>query len=97
MPTYISLIKFTQKGTENIKDSPERLKKAIEMVESSGGKMKKVYYTLGQYDAITISEYPNEEAVMKAMFAFGSLGSAKTETLVAVSSEKAVELIKELP
>ena len=27
MPTYISLINFTQKGAEAIKDGPERLKR----------------------------------------------------------------------
>ena len=37
MPTYITLISYTQEGIRNIKDSPARLekaRKAIRMVEA---------------------------------------------------------------
>ncbi|HVC00203.1 MAG TPA: hypothetical protein VNJ12_12845 [Candidatus Dormibacteraeota bacterium] len=37
MPTYITLFQFTQKGIDNIKDSPKRLDKAKEVIQAAGG------------------------------------------------------------
>ncbi len=36
MPTYMTLIKYTQKGVENMKDSPNRLDVAKELFKSMG-------------------------------------------------------------
>ena len=97
MPTYITLVRFAQKGIENIKDSPKRLAAAGELIKSVGGKLISGYYTMGQYDMVVIIEAPSNEVAMKFMLSTGSLGNVKTETLVAIPSEKAAEIIKELP
>ena len=36
MPTYITLINYTQKGVENMKESPARLDAAKELYQSMG-------------------------------------------------------------
>ena len=97
MPTYIILAQLTQKGIDNIKDSPKRLAAFGELVDSLGGKLIAGYYTMGQYDVVVIFKAPSNEVAMKATLTTGSLGNVKTETLVAVPSEKAAEIIKELP
>jgi len=97
MPVYINLIKFTSKGIENIKDSPKRVEEAQKLAKAVGGELKKVYYTMGQYDMVAISEGPSNESMMKALFILGSAGAIRTETLVAFSAEKAAEIIKGLP
>ena len=93
MPTYIVLVSFTQKGMENIKDSPNRLEAARNLGKSLGGKITAAYYTLGQYDMVVIMEAPSNEALMKGMLITGSLGNINTETLVAIPAEKAVEIM----
>ena len=40
MPTYMTLINYTQKGVENMKDSPNRLDAAKELFKSMGGELK---------------------------------------------------------
>lgn len=97
MPTYITLFQWTQKGIENLKDSPKRLEKAKEAVKAAGGKMQAFYLTMGQYDGVTISEAPNDEAYAKTMLALASAGSIKTQTLRAFTEEEYRKLISSLP
>jgi len=92
MPTYIVLIRFTQKGMENIKDSPNRLEEARKLGKSLGGKITAAYYTMGQYDMVVILEAPNNDAVMEGLLKTGSLGNVKTETLVAIPAAKEIEI-----
>ena len=97
MPTFIVLGQFTQKGVENIKDSPKRLEDAKKLSESLGGKMKAFYYTLGQYDFVSITEGKDLDSMLKGLLILGSKGSVRTETLIAFPAEKGVEIIKGLP
>ena len=97
MPTYITLFQWTQKGIENVKDSPKRLDKAKEVIKAGGGKMEAFYLTMGQYDGVTISEAPNDEAFAKTMLALASAGAIKTQTLRAFTEDEYRKLIGSLP
>jgi len=98
MPTFVVLGKFTQEGVTKIKESPQRLEAARKVAKSVGGVIKEFYYTMGRYDFVAITEGPSNEAIMQALFAIGSVGAVRTETLVAVPAEKAAaEIIKKLP
>ena len=72
MPTYISLISFTQKGVESIKDGPKRLDAAKERFRAAGAELKAFYLVTGQYDAVAISEAPDDATVAKL-----ALGNAR--------------------
>jgi len=97
MPTFVMLGKFTQEGVTKIKESPQRFEAAQQVTKSLGAELKEFYYTMGQYDFVAITEAPSLEAAMQALFAIGSVGAVRTETLVAFPAEKAVEIIKKLP
>ena len=60
MPTYISLIRFTQKGVETIREGPKRLDVAKQAFRDAGAELKAFYLVTGQYDAVAISEVPND-------------------------------------
>jgi len=92
MPTYIVLVKFTQKGMENIMDSPKRLEAARKLGKSLGGEITAAYYTMGQYDMVVIMEAPSNKAAIEGLLRTGSLGNVKTETLVAIPAEKGAEI-----
>jgi hypothetical protein len=62
MPTYVSLLHFTQKGVESIKEGPARLDRAKQAFRAAGGELKAFYVVMGQYDAIAVSEMPTDEA-----------------------------------
>lgn len=97
MPHYISLLRFTQKGIESIKQGPSRTEAAKKMFEALGGKMKAFYLTMGQYDAVVISEWPNDEAGAKASLAVGQQGYVRTETLRAFTEEEYRGITASLP
>ena len=83
MPHYVTLVHYTQQGVSKIKDSPARLDAARKAAEAEGGKIHTWYLTMGQYDAVLISEFPSDEACARFSLAAASLGNISTETLKA--------------
>jgi uncharacterized protein with GYD domain len=97
MPTYISLVRWTQKGIENIKESPSRLDAAKKAFQTAGGKLKEFYLVTGQYDMVVVAEFPDDETQAKATLATGSLGNVRTETLRAFTEDEYRKIIADLP
>ena len=97
MPTYITLVRYTQEGAQNMKESPARLDAAKEVFKAMGAELKAYYLTMGQYDAVVIGEAPNDETVAKLALTIGAAGAIRTETLRAFTEDEFRELISELP
>jgi uncharacterized protein with GYD domain len=85
MPSYITLLKWTQQGIGNVKDSPSRLDAGRKLFKKSGVKIKDTYLTMGRYDLVCIIEAPDDETFAAAMLSLGSQGNVQTETLKAFS------------
>jgi uncharacterized protein with GYD domain len=81
MPTYISLINWTDQGIRNFQDTLKRAEAVGEIARSLGGQMRDLYWTLGPYDAVMISEFPDDEAATAFGLKGGSLGNIRTCTL----------------
>jgi len=79
MPTYITLNRYTQKGIENIKDGPARLDAAKKNLATAGGKLIGFYLTMGQYDLVTIAEFPDDESAARAGLFGGSQGFVRRD------------------
>lgn len=97
MPTFITLLTFTQQGVEKIKEGPDRLDRAKAAIKASGGEMKAFYLTLGQYDAVAISEGPSDEAYATTMLALAAAGAVRSETLRAFTEEEYRKIIAAIP
>jgi uncharacterized protein with GYD domain len=97
MPTYISLLRYTQQGMTTIKQGPTRLDVAKEVYRRAGGELKAFYLTMGQYDAVVISELPDDLAGAKLALALGSQGNVRTETMRALTEEEFRRTVAELP
>jgi uncharacterized protein with GYD domain len=97
MPTYISLMKYTAKGIETIKDAPERTEVAMKGLEQMGGKLIGVYSVLGEYDLVAIAEAPSDEIAMAYLLALGADGNVRTTTMKAFTWEEAAAIIEKLP
>jgi len=97
MPTYISLINYTQQGAQNIKKSPARFDAAKKAVQSMGGDIKQVYLTMGQYDLVIIAEAPDDETIGKFLLATGSLGNVRTQTMRAFTEDEFRKIVAGLP
>lgn len=97
MSTYIALIRYTQQGMQNIKDSPARLDAAKKAFRAMGGELKQWYLTLGQYDAVAITEVPDNETIAKLALTIEALGSVHIESLHAFPEDEYRKIIAALP
>lgn len=97
MPTYISLVKYTSKGIEGIKESPKRLDAARKAFEAAGAKLKDFYLVMGEYDIVIVVDAPNDETVTKVSLMLGAKGSVRTHTFRAFTEAEYRKLVSSLP
>ena len=97
MATYISLMQFTQKGIEHVKEGPSRVEAARKMWAAAGGKLTAFYLTMGQYDAVAIVEVPDEQTGARLALSVGMQGNVRTETLRAFTEDEYKKIVGSLP
>ena len=97
MPTYVTLVKFTDQGSMIIKDSQKAQEEAIKNAEKVGIKVKGLYFLMGDYDIVVISECPNDETAVASSIVASSDGNIRTTTLRAFTQEEFAEILKKLP
>jgi uncharacterized protein with GYD domain len=81
MATFISLVRYTDQGIRNIKESPSRLDAAKKAFQAAGGELKEFYLAMGKFDIVIVSEAPDDEAAARVSLALGSLGNVRTQTM----------------
>lgn len=96
MATFISTIRFTDKGIKDIKATCKR----AEAFKATGAKMgvevKNVFWTLGRYDGVLIFDAPDEETATALMLQLGSLGNVHTQTARAYQAAEMEQIIGKL-
>jgi uncharacterized protein with GYD domain len=97
MPHYVSLLRYTHQGAAKIKESPARLDAAKKAAEAAQGKVHAWYLTMGEYDAVLVSEFPNDEAAARFMLSTGALGNVTTQTLKAFTEAEYRKIVASLP
>ena len=97
MARYIILCNYTQKGIENVKQSPTRLDAAKKAFQSIGGELKEFYLVMGRYDMVVVADMPNDEAAAKLALAIGSGGALRSETLRAFTEDEYRKIVSALP
>ncbi len=97
MVTYILLMKLTDKGVADTKNSPKRIVDAMKLWESMGGRTLGVYLTMGDFDFVAIGEGPDDQAAAAFALALGATGTVRTTSLKAFSLEEAKQIVAALP
>ena len=97
MATYISLLKYTQKGAESIKQVPARIEAARQAAKTVGADIKQIYLVMGRYDVVVVSEAPDDETAAKLALATGMQGNVQSETLRAFSESEFKRIVAALP
>ena len=88
MPIYIMLSNLTAQGVQTLKSNPERLREVNRDVEELGARVLHQWATLGPFDFVNIVEAPDTATVAKVSVALGARGSAKLQTLPAMSIDE---------
>jgi uncharacterized protein with GYD domain len=96
MPTYVTLVKWTEQGAKGARDTVKRAREFRSDVERRGGKVHSFHWTQGQYDLVTVIEFPDEQTGMAELLAIASLGNVKSETLRAFNESEMEAIIKKI-
>jgi uncharacterized protein with GYD domain len=86
--TYVTLINWTDQGVKNFRESPTRANEFVKLVAARGGKVRELLWTVGEYDIVSVTEWPDEESAVAALLLQGSLGNVRSNTLRAFSAEE---------
>jgi uncharacterized protein with GYD domain len=97
MPTYVSLLRYTQHGLANVKSGPTRLDAAKNAYRKVGGQLKAFYLTMGQYDMVAVAELPNDEIAAQLALTISAAGNIRSETYRAFTEPEYRKIIAELP
>ena len=96
MPTYIALANWTDRGAQQVKESPHRVDLARKALAEMGGELRSLYMTLGDYDLVLIYEAPDDAVAARFMLLLGQLGTVRTRTLKAFPEAAYREIVASL-
>lgn len=81
MATYVALLKFTQRGVKEIKDTAKRATELKAHAKKHGIEVKEQYWCMGAYDGVIIFDAPDDETATAAMLSLSSREYVTTQTL----------------
>jgi uncharacterized protein with GYD domain len=92
VPKYVSLISWTEQGVKNYRETVNRAEDAMKAAADMGGSLQ-VYWTLGEYDIVAVSEFPDDETATAFLLKVGSWGNIRTKTMRAFEPEDVHRII----
>jgi len=93
MGSYVILLNWTDQGVKNMHDTIRRAKAFRAVIESRGGKVREHLYTLGEYDIIMVTEFPDDDTAAAAVLQLSSLGNVRTNTMRAFTDGETAAII----
>jgi uncharacterized protein with GYD domain len=94
MTTYVSLINWTEQGIKNFRDSTQRAEDFTKLVEGSGGTVRELLWTVGEYDIVCVADFPDEETGVATMLQVGGAGNVRSSTLRAFNADEMRGIIR---
>jgi uncharacterized protein with GYD domain len=97
MPMYVGLVKWTDQGVKTAKDAVSRFEQGRPLIEQAGGRVVGIWWTQGSYDAVVVTEWPDDESASVFSLSYAMAGNVRTETLRAFTTEEMQRLLQRLP
>jgi uncharacterized protein with GYD domain len=96
MPTYILLLKLTDRGIQEIRRAPQRISEAMEEFKHLGGNVMVFFPVMGDYDYVAVGDAPDDKVAMTFILWLGSRGDVRTTTLRAFGLDSFTHIIERL-
>ncbi len=96
MPVYVMIGSLTRAAFNELENIEEKDRKAATILESLGGKLIALYYTLGRYDFVVIFDMPKKENLVKFLTIMGRFGTVRTETMETIPAPMLYKAAKEV-
>jgi uncharacterized protein with GYD domain len=84
MPTFITLLNWTDQGVKNVKDTVKRAEAATDLAHKMNCQMREVHWTIGQYDMVAVIDAPDDETATAFSLSISAQGNVRTHTLRAL-------------
>lgn len=95
MRTFLLLSTLTPQGMQTLAATPERLFEVNREIEAVGGRVVRQWALLGTYDFLSVVEAPDEATILRLTSQLGARGSARFETLVAMTADELIATLTE--
>ncbi len=96
MATYVSLIHFTEQGIRTIKEDVHRESIGALIGKHEGVKIVGEWWTMGEYDAVMVTEAPDDETMTRFLLGAGRQGNIRTTTMRAFSAQDMQKIVSKL-
>ena len=94
MPLYVALVNWTDQGIKNYRDSVRRAEDYRGLVEKSGGQVRQLVWTLGEYDIVVVTDFPDDETATAVALQTAAMGNIRTTTMKAFDAEQMNAIIQ---
>ena len=91
------MVKFTEKGIQDARQTTQRLDAWAAKVQSMGVTIKQMYWTLGEYDQVCIFEAPDDETAASVLLAADMLGNIRSQTMRAFTAPEMEKILSRVP
>ena len=96
MAVYVTLYRYTDDGMKRIKSAGDIARGWQQEAAKRGITVKALYWLQGAYDAVTIVESDDEDAITSLLLAIGAQGYLRTETMRASSLDDVERAIQKM-
>jgi uncharacterized protein with GYD domain len=94
MPTYVALVNFTDQGIKTFRDTVHRAEDYRGLVEKNGGRVRQLLWTLGQYDLVVVTDFPDDETATAVVLQTVAAGNIRTTTMKAFDAEQMSAIVQ---
>ena len=67
MPSYLSLLDWTQQGLASVSDAPTRIDAFKQAVQGAGGRVIFLYLLMGEHDFASLIEVADDDTAARIM------------------------------
>jgi uncharacterized protein with GYD domain len=91
---FVSLVNWTDQGIKTYRDSVRRAEDYRGLVEKHGGQVRQLVWTLGEYDIVVVTDFPDDETATAVALQTAAMGNIRTTTMKAFDAEQMSAIIQ---
>lgn len=88
MPTYISLLRFTDQGARQLKNSTARAIAFDKAAAKAGVRIEAQYWMLGAYDGLLVLSASEEGKALQCLASLTAAGNVRLSTMQAYAAKE---------
>jgi uncharacterized protein with GYD domain len=93
VPTYVSLINWTDQGVRDYRDTVARAQTFRDLAAQAGGQVRELLWTLGEYDIVAVMEAPDDETVVALLLQIAEFGNIRSRTMRGMNADEITAVI----